>query len=253
MTDRFTKPGDTLAPPPVVRGDLTRFGLQHPLTSLAILAPLCLLGEILRLTAGATPESRQLLADPLLVELGSLVGMQLPFVSCIVLILWCLVAQYTGRHPWILPTPKILAHAFGWAAVWCLCRLAVSFMCRHVGADSIAGTAGLLISGAVQEELLFRGVLLGAGIALVRCYDWPDWVLYGLILPLTAVFFSLAHTVLVNHHPGAELFAWKPFFERMFAGGIYGYAFLRQGLAVSTLAHLGYLISLEIGLGRFLA
>jgi len=249
----MAKPDETaptrtsLAPPPVVL-DQSAFALQHPLTSLAVLAPLCLIGEILRLTAGSSPASRELLADPLLVELGRLAGLHLPFVTLAVLLVWWLIVQVGGRYPWQLPPIRTFALVIGWSLIWTICRLAVAFTSHHVIPDSMAGTAGLLISGAIQEELLFRGLVLGLGLCLIRCFDWPAGVALWIMLPLSAIFFSLAHTTVVNHHPGAELFAWKPFIERAVAGAIYGYAFLRQGLAVAVLAHLGYLLALEAGI-----
>jgi membrane protease YdiL (CAAX protease family) len=133
-----------------------------------------------------------------------------------------------------------------------ICRLSLALFFNRALPDSIAGTSGLLISGAIQEELLFRGIILGLGVAIVRAYNAPNWTLFGVALPLSAIFFSLAHTAVVNHHPGAEVFSWLPFWERFAAGCIYGYAFLRQGLGVSTLAHLGYLSALELGLASYL-
>lgn len=237
----------SLAPPPVVL-DQSAFALQHPLTSLAILAPLCLIGEILRLTAGSSPSSRELLADPLVVELGRLAGLHLPFVTLAALLVWWLVVQVGGKYPWRLPPVKTFALVIGWSLIWVICRVAVAFASTHVIPDTMAGTAGLLISGAIQEELLFRALVLGLGLCVIRCYDWPAGLAIWLMLPLSAIFFSLAHTTVVNHHVGAELFAWKPFIERAIAGAIYGYAFLRQGLAVAVLAHLGYLVVLESGI-----
>lgn len=239
------------AAPPIVINKL-KLELQAPLTSLAILAPLCLLGEILRVSAGTTPATQQLLTDPLLVELGKLIHLNLPFVPMAALLIWWLLAQIGGKHPWRLPPVEALGLTLAWGAVWSICRLAVAFASHHAWPDSIAGTAGLLISGAIQEELLFRGIILGGGLFLMRCFTWPPIVLYALILPLSAAFFSLAHTSVINHHAGAELFAWQPFVERGLAGAIYGYAFIRQGLAVSTLAHLGYLVALEMGAARWL-
>lgn len=224
--------------------------LQHPLTALAILAPLCLLGEVLRLISGASPASTQLLGDPLLEQLGTLTGLHLPFVTLIVLLAWWLTAQLAGKHPWILPPVRAIGLCFAWGAVWMVCRLAVAMVFNRAF-DSVAGTSGLLLCGAIQEELLFRGIILGLGLGIIAFYDAPTWLRIGLALPLSAVFFSLAHTTVVNHHPSAEAFLWMPFWERYIAGMIYGYAFIRQGLAVSTLAHLGYLIALQAGLARY--
>jgi len=246
-SDETTRTHRPLAAPPVVMR-MSNAALQHPLTSLAVLAPLCLIGEVLRVIVGSSPASGQLLADPLLSHLGRLVGLHLPFVSFAVLLAWWLIVQVGGRYPWQLPPVKTFAQVLGWAVVWMTCRIAIAFASAQVVPDSIAGTAGLLISGAMQEELLFRGIVLGLGLCLIRLYDWPSSLAIWFMLPLSATFFSLAHTTVVNHHAGAEIFAWPTFIERALAGCIYGYAFLRHGLAVAVLAHLGYLLILETGI-----
>ena len=235
--------------------------LRLPLTVLAILLPLGLLGEFARwVDRPAAGEPRpELLADPLLSSHGGLVGLDRPWVALAVLVAWCLLIQIAGRRPWKGPTPVVLGLAIGWGLVWALTRCAIAFASHalvsgQAGAarDGVVATGGLLASGALQEELLFRGLVLGGLLWLTRVMDIAPWLRWVGCIAISAAFFSLAHTDVVNHHSGAEAFVWIAFGERVIAGVLYGYVFVRQGLAVSTLAHFGYLVALEAGFNRWL-
>ena len=233
--------------------------LRLPLTVLAILLPLGLLGELARwFDYPKAGEPRpELLADPLLSHLGGLVGLDRPWVVLVVLVIWCLLIQIGGRRPWKGPTPAVLGLAVGWGLIWALTRCAIAMASTHLAGiggarDGVLATSGLLISGALQEELLFRGIVLGGLLWLTLAMGMNAWLRWVVCIALSAAFFSLAHTDVVNHHSGAEAFAWVAFGERAVAGILYGYVFVRQGLAVSTLAHLGYLVALEAGFSRYL-
>jgi len=56
----------------------------------------------------------------------------------------------------------------------------------------------------------------------------------------------------VNHQPAAEAFDWNRFMQRSVAGLLYGYVFLRQGLATATIAHAGYNVAILFRLGPWL-
>lgn len=232
--------------------------LRLPLTTFILLAPLALAGELARAFGGAAPTGgAELLADPLLRSLGGLIGLDRPWMLGLVLVGWCLLVQVVGRKPWKWTGWSILALAAGWALLWAAVRCTIAFATHQLsgapapGAEAgygVVGTGGLLISAAIQEELLFRALILGGLWLIARGLEVPTWLRWSGCLVVSAVFFSLAHTVIVNHHAGAEAFAWWPFIERTLAGLLYGYIFLRQGLAVATLAHLGYLVALAAGL-----
>lgn len=235
--------------------------LRQPLTVLAILLPLGLLGEFGRWLDQPAPGEPQpeLLADPLLSSLGGLVGLDRPWVALAVLVAWCLAIQVFGRRPWKGPSPGLLGIAIGWGLVWAVTRCAIAFAGSRLSdagagsvGDGVIATGGLLVSGALQEELLFRGFVLGGLLWLALVMEVPTWLRWIGCIALSAAFFSLAHTDVVNHHAGAEAFRWAAFTERAVAGVLYGYVFVRQGLAVSTLAHLGYLFALEAGFARWL-
>ncbi len=233
--------------------------LRLPLTVLAILLPLGLLGELARwVDRPADGQVRpELLADPLLSILGGLVGLDRPWVALAVLIAWCLIVQVGGRRPWKGPTPGVLGLAVGWGLIWAVTRCAIAFASHRLSAsgaigDGVIATGGLLASGALQEELLFRGLVLGGLLWLTLVLEVAPWLRWVGCIAISAAFFSLAHTDVVNHYSGAEAFAWLTFGERALAGVLYGYVFVRQGLAVSTLAHLGYLVALEAGFSRWL-
>lgn len=75
---------------------------------------------------------------------------------------------------------------------------------------------------------------------LLRTVRVPSLLAALVGLAVSAPLFSLAHTVLINHFPGAEPFGWSVFIERTAAGVLYGIAFLRHGLAVAVGAHAGF-------------
>lgn len=234
--------------------------LRLPLTALVILLPLGLLGEFARWVDAPAPGQPQpeLLADPILSSLGGLVGLDRPWMALVVLVGWCLLVQVFGRKPWKGPSLGIVGIAVGWGLVWAVARCAIAFASQRLtsdgatASDGVVATGGLLASGALQEELLFRGLVLGGLLWVTLVMEVPAWLRWVGCIALSAAFFSLAHTEIVNHHSGAEAFRWAAFGERSAAGLLYGYVFLRQGLAVSTLAHLGYLIALEVGFSRWL-
>lgn len=234
--------------------------LRLPLTALVILLPLGLLGEFARWVDAPPPGQPQpeLLADPILSSLGGLIGLDRPWMALVVLVAWCLLVQVCGRRPWKGPSLGLVGIAIGWGLVWAVARCAIAFASHHLGSgiaavnDGVIATGGLLASGALQEELLFRGLVLGGLLWVTLVMEVPTWLRWVGCIAVSAVFFSLAHTGIVNHHAGAEAFRWAAFGERTAAGVLYGYVFVRQGLAVSTLAHLGYLVALEAGLGRWL-
>lgn len=243
------KPSPAEAPAPA--GDVFA-AMRHPVAVLAILLPLGLLGELFRWWGQAPnqPEA-SLLSDPLLGHLGALVGMGRPWMAPLVLTVWCGLVFFVGRMGWQRPAFRTLLLILMWGCLWAVARCTIGLASHHLLPDQLMSRAGLLISGALQEELLFRGIILGLLVLIMRGMGATFVVSAAVCLPLSAIFFSLAHTDIVNHHQGAELFTWPAFIERGLAGLLYGYVFLRHGLAASTLAHLGYLVALEAGLSRW--
>lgn len=237
--------------PPAPAGDGFA-ALRHPLAVLVVLLPLSLLGELLRWLS-RVPEQPEasLLGDPLLGQLGTLIGLGRPWMAPLVLTVWCVVVLVIGRLGWQRPALRTVLLILMWGGLWAVARCSIGLASHHLLPDQLLAQAGLLLSGAIQEELLFRGIILGLLILIGRGMGASLLASAVVCVPLSAVFFSLAHTDLVNHHLGAEMFSWSAFVERGLAGLLYGYVFLRHGLAASTLAHLGYLLALEAGLSRW--
>lgn len=222
--------------------------LRAPLTVLVCLVPLGLAGEVLRWHDHGLDSGRHdLLADPLLASLGGLIGLTLPVLPLVALVAGCLVAQVAGRHAWAPPGPATLGRIVVWAAIWAAARLLLGAAYHLAASDHLAGAAGLGICGALQEELIFRCLVLGGLVLLGGALELPAVLVYALALTISAGGFSLAHTTVLNHFPGAEPFAWPAFCERAAAGLLYGLVFLRQGLAVCTLAHVTYNLVLVMG------
>ncbi len=213
--------------------------LRAPLTVLVCLVPLAVAGELLR-WQGFGIGQQQLLADPILAHLGGLIGLTLPVLPLIALIVGALLAQVFGGWPWQPPSARTLALALAWSLAWVAARVALAGAWHRFGPDQLSGPAGLALCGAFQEELVFRALVLGGLVLLLRTLHVPAILAAVAGLVVSAPLFSLAHTVVINHFPGAEPFAWPVFIERTGAGVLYGIAFLRHGLAVATAAHAGF-------------
>ncbi|MHC5068768.1 MAG: CPBP family glutamic-type intramembrane protease, partial [Planctomycetota bacterium] len=216
--------------------------LRHPLTVLCVLSPLALLGELYRFLS---ERKAGLFSDDHWHALGGIVGIDAPLIPALALIIGCLAVQVIGRQRWTWPLPSTIALVLLWGVIWAGVRCTMG-LTVHLGSGGGASAAplqtmpaigriGLAVSGAIQEEILFRGALLGAVGLILNHLLRGRWAGYALALPLSAVLFSLAHTNIVNHHPGAEAFTWSAFSQRTAAGLLYGYVFLRQGLAVTCL------------------
>lgn len=220
--------------------------LQAPLTMLVCLVPFGVAGELLR-WAGRGMDKSDLLADQLMRQLGGMIGLTLPVLPLIILVTVGLLAHFIGHYRWRPPGLKALGRIALWTAIWSLVRVLVGMAGHHLAPDQIAGPAGLAMCGALQEELIFRGLVLGCLIMAGVALKLPKAVVITAALVISAVFFSLAHTTVVNHFPGAEPFAWPAAAERVAAGLLYGIIFLRQGLVVCTLSHAAYNLLLVFG------
>lgn len=235
--------------------------MRRPLTVLAILAPLGLLAELYRFLS---EQKATLLTEAQWAELGSTIGVSAPIVPVLVLAAGCVAVQLIRRYAWELPAASTVLLCIGWGALWAMVRYAVAFTADsiHGGAAAVTadetggltalGQVGLSISGALQEELVFRGGLLGLLCLIGRALHGGRWLDYAVMLPLSAIMFSLAHTGVVNHQPAAETFDWSRFMQRSVAGLLYGYIFLRQGMATATIAHAGYNVAILFRLGPWL-
>ena len=210
--------------------------LRHPLTVLICILPFSIIGELYR---WIILRRQELLADEIWQELGDESGIFSPIIPAVLLLIGCLSWMFISKKEWKLPTLPIIIQVIAWSAVWALVRTVVSFTNTGVQTDSVGflGTVGLCMSGAVQEELIFRGILIGFGAYLLSFtglkLKWGLWI----CLPLSAILFALAHTHIMNK--SLDPSSWHPamVIEHIIAGLIYGYAFIRQGLAVATLSH----------------
>lgn len=236
--------------------------LRHPLTVLVCLLPTGLVAELYRWLA----DSRQrLLADEALQEVGRIIGADRPFLTLITLTLGCLLVMAARRLEWRWPTLPTLGLVLGWALVWALVRAVIGITGEAVMLDSVSppfdpitetpgeelsllGHIGLALTGAIQEELIFRAGLIGClGLALKAFGLRFTHGQLVFLLP-AAIAFALAHTDLVNHYASAQPFSWPLVIQHGLAGLLYGVVFIRQGLAVCTLAHGTYNGALAFGL-----
>jgi hypothetical protein len=97
---------------------------------------------------------------------------------------------------------------------------------------------------AVYEELLFRLVLIGGGLALLRGKRPVDRMLTGAILVVaSSAAFSLFHHL----GPGAEPFEIRTALFRFVAGMVLGGVFLLRGFGVAAYTHAAYNAFLVLG------
>ncbi len=225
--------------------------LRHPLTVLVCLLPLSIIGELYR---WIILKRHELLADEVWNELGRQAGIHAPAIPSIILACGCIAWMFIGKKDWTLPPIAVLIQIVLWALLWCLVRTVISFTNEGLQVDSVQvlGTMGLCLSGAVQEELIFRAVSIGCIAWLISLMGIPfRWCLWALI-PVSAVLFALAHTHVMNSSITPEAWHTAMVVEHIVAGLIYGYIFVRQGLAVSTLTHFFFNLLVVSGLlGNF--
>lgn len=230
--------------------------MRRPLAIFAIVVPLGLLAEIYRWLseAKATP-----LAERHWAELGSAYGIHGGLPLVLVLGLTCIGMHLHRRDPWDLPDGWLCAQILLWALLWTTVRTAVAITVEAMAGqhNPLHGMArldalaqlGYCFAGALQEETIYRGLLLGLGSALLaRCGQTGQWLRWLLLLPAVSVLFALVHTSVLNPTELAEPFTWPGLTRHLLGGLLYGIIFLRQGLAVAVLAHFGYNCVLMFGM-----
>lgn len=226
--------------------------LRRPLPVLCILLPLGLLAELYRFL-GET--QARLLAEEHWARLGGEIGVAPPLVPVLILLTGAMVVQLARRHPWRLPGPVDLLLILGWGCLWAAVRFALGFTVNEIGQLSgpdpsalaqmrAIAQVGLAFSAALQEELIFRAGVLGILILALRGLGLGRAWHFTVALPASALIFALAHTTVINHHPGALPLTGTLLAQFTIGGLVYGYVFLRQGLAVAVLAHALYNLSL---------
>ena len=237
--------------------DERRAEIRAPLTVVLVLAPLGLLAQLYRFVSH---HDETLFIEEQIHHIGQALGIHAPLLPVLLLILGGLFVHLVYRHPWRLPHAKTILLIVAWAALWTFIRYVVGITAAittssaqavpHDGVTMLTklGFVGIALSAALQEELLFRAGCLGVLVLAARGLKAPPWVTYAVLLPLSAVFFAIAHTDIVNHTRGAIPFTWPAFVQWTLAGVLYGYVFLRQGLATCTLAHTGYNVVLIWGI-----
>ena len=175
--------------PPAPLIDATA-AMRRPLTTFATLVPLGLLAEIYRWLseAKATP-----LAEQHWAQLGAAYGVHGGLPLVLALGLACLGLHLARRDPWHLPDAWLSAQILLWAVLWTAVRTAVAITGESLLGRSLPllGMAqldalaqlGYCFAGALQEETLYRGLLLGLGSWLLdRCGRAGPWLRWLLLL-----------------------------------------------------------------------
>jgi hypothetical protein len=223
-----------IEPPAII--DDPNAEMRHPLTVLVCLLPLSIFGELYR---WIILKRHELLADEVWAEAGKIIGVFAPVIPSLLLVVGCVGWLLISKQKWKLPKLYLIVRILAWSIIWCLVRSVISFTNEGLQADSVKllGTIGLCISGAVQEEIIFRACAIGFAAWLLSLLGVPmRWGLW-IFVPLSAVLFSLAHTHIMNSGITPDSWNSALVVEHIIAGLIYGYIFVRQGLVVATLTH----------------
>jgi len=103
------------------------------------------------------------------------------------------------------------------------------------GDHGIFGSIVLSAGAGFHEELVFRMLLLGGLLLLLRrLFDWPPWLAATVAVLVSSVLFSVAH------YFGTESFAWYTFWYRSLAGIYFAVLYVARGFAVAAYTHALY-------------
>ncbi len=228
---------------------------RHPLTVLTILLPLGLIAEVYRFLGN---QNDALLVDETWAQAGAELGIQLPIIPLLVLIIACITVLLVRKMTWEFPSFFTIGKIAAWALVWATVRVVLGMTTDSITLDatspplindqpeqelSLLGYIGLAMSGALQEELIFRGALIGATALLLKPFIKSWTVCLSIMVPVSAVIFALAHTSVINPAYNGMEIQMAQCVQHVIAGILYGIIFIRQGLAVSTLTHCFYNIA----------
>jgi len=219
---------------------------RQPLASLVFVAPLLAAYEIGVLALG--PETIRNGADAWMREILAWLGFGqyflLPILTVAILLAW---HHTTGRR-WRLPT-EVLPGMFAECVLlsvglWLVLQLQGAVF---PGGAAEAAQAGLAMSvsgpvdrlvaffgAGVYEELLFRLMLLGPAIWLLRRLAMTPAASTVTAVVITSLLFSAAHYL------SGEPFCWFIFFFRFLAGTFFALVFLYRGFGIAAGAHAGY-------------
>ena len=189
---------------PDLTKDNAKQGLDHamrdPLVSLAVLTPYFLWAEGLRFL---DLDKTELLAEQNFHLLGEAVGISGILIPWLLLVIACPLIQWISKRPWSWPRSSVMM----WVLIWelsgalsersLLIPVLPSYRLRSI-AHSLETTTtmtrtAVLMAGSFQEELIFRGLILGSFCLILpvlglRHAAWQ----FALALPLSAAIFALA-------------------------------------------------------------
>lgn len=224
--------------------------MRHPLTALVCMLPLVLIGELYRIT---TLKSHSLLADDIISRLAQSLGIHAPLMPAWLLLIVCLIWTVCGAKQWRLPTNFVLWRVCYWSMIWAALRCLISFTSGEMQTDDLKlfGDIGTCMSGASQEELFFRALCIGFIAWCVSLFGISREFVMWLLLAPSAILFALAHTYVMNQSLSPEDWENARFIELIAAGCLYGYIYIRQGLATATLSHFTYNLIVLSGILSF--
>jgi membrane protease YdiL (CAAX protease family) len=216
-----------------------------PLPSLIFVLPLLIAYEAGVILLG--PQAARNGADVWLRWLLDALGLGqyflLPALTVLVLLGW----HHTTRQPWRIP---------GWVywgmlvesvllAVCLRLILLLQGMMMDISGMPPAGPVQHLVQflrtrigflgAGIYEELLFRLILLGLAVWLLRWSKLAHWAQILLAVVITSLLFSAAHYV-----GGREPILWFSFVFRFLAGVFFALLFLFRGFGIAVGAHAGY-------------
>lgn len=227
---------------------------RRPLAATALLLPFIVFHELAVLFGpGATggPAAETVAAYRIIERTLSSVGavaLATPGILCLIVLL---AAHFVARHPWRLPMwiPAVMLVE---SLVWAVVLFAAQASAEHVllaatvggsaaagvpGGDSLLGQLTLAFGAGLYEELLFRALLVGAGmLVLRRVAGMSERTSAMVAVGVSAVLFALYHDV-----AGSGVVDAVRLFFVYAAGGVFlGLLYVARGLGIAAAAHAIY-------------
>jgi hypothetical protein len=186
-------------------------------------------------------------ADALIIRILSLFSVHSMLGSALVLLVCFTVWQLRSRASWKI-RPVLLLFYFLESACFALVLLfSFGWLNAHLTLAMQAARGGLsdlvLYCGAgIYEELVFRGLLLGILIAVMRLILPRQKAAATAAILLGALLFSIFHYT----GPSGDAFSVGSFIQRTIAGLYFSILFVTRGFGVTAAAHALYDIFLGI-------
>jgi len=183
-------------------------------------------------------------ADALIIQILRLFSVNTMFASALVLLACFVIWQMRSKASWEIDTTKLLV-LFGESLLYAvllfyfLGRLAIPLSSSATGPGLINGFEQLVLycGAGVYEELIFRGLLLGSLILILRRgFGLKEFGAAIWAMGISSLLFSLFHYI----GPSGDSFSVGSFIQRTLGGLYFSVIFVTRGFGVTAAAHATY-------------